>query len=300
MSSAAEARPASRTQVILPLASALAAMVCFQVGAAVAKGLFPAIGPEGAATLRLALGALMLVALSRPWRTWPARPRYGVLIGFGIAIGATILCFYMAVDRVPLGVAISLQFLGPLAVAVGASRRFTDLMWAALAAVGVWCLVGMGARFGGRLDPLGVAFALGAAVGWGVYIVVGRAAMAAFGQSTAAVSVGIGALVVAPFGIAHAGAALFAPALLPMALLVAVLTAAAPFSLELYALSRLPPRTFATFTSLEPAIGVGAGLVLLQQQLSLAQFAGVGMVIAAAAGAAWSSARRTPDPLPPD
>jgi inner membrane transporter RhtA len=292
MPSAAEATPTSRTAVILPLAAALAAMCCFQVGAAVAKGLFPAIGPEGAATLRLALGALMLIALIRPWRHWPARPRLGVLAGFGSAIGATILCFYMAVDRVPLGVAISLQFLGPLGVAVATSRRFTDLMWAALAAVGVWCLVGMGARFGGRLDPLGVAFALGAAVGWGVYIVVGRAAMAAFGRSTAAVSVGIGALVIAPFGIAHAGWALVAPALLPMALLVALLTAAAPFTLELYALSRLPPRTFATFTSLEPAIGVAAGLVVLHQQLSLAQFAGVALVIAAAGGAAWSSAGR--------
>jgi inner membrane transporter RhtA len=286
--------------VLVPLAAALAAMGCFQVGAAVARQLFPAVGPQGAATLRLALGALMLIAITRPWRTWPAKAPLGVLAGFGAALGLTILCFYLAVDRVPLGVAISLQFLGPLAVAVATSRRFGDLAWAALAAGGVWCLVGLGAHAGGRLDPLGLAFALCAAAGWGVYIVVGRRATAAFGHATAALSVGVGALVIAPFGIAHAGWALLSPALLPLALLVAVLSAAAPFTLELYALARLPPRTFATFTSLEPAIGVLAGLLMLGQQLSPAQIAGVGLVIAAAAGAAWSSAGRTPAAPPLD
>jgi inner membrane transporter RhtA len=286
----AGAAPA-RAGVILPLAAAVAAMVCFQSGAAVAKSLFPAIGPQGAAALRLSLGAVMLLAVTRPWRNWPKRAPLAPLIGLGVAMGLTILFFYLAVDRLPLGVATSLQFLGPLSVAVFGSRRPTDLIWAALAAAGVWCLAGAGSA-AVRLDPLGVVFALSAAAGWGAYILLGRAASATFGHTTAALSVGIAALVVLPVGVWHAGPALISPAILPMALAVAVLSAAAPFTLELYALARLPARAFATFTSLEPAFGVLSGLLLLNQRLSLLQIGGVAMVISAAAGAAWSNADR--------
>jgi inner membrane transporter RhtA len=290
-----EPRARGPLSAALPFLAALAAMACFQVGAAVAKSLFPVVGPEGTASLRLALAAPMLVALTRPWRAWPGKRAIPVLLAFGLAIGATMLCFYLALERVPLGVAISLQFLGPLAVAIGSSRKLADLVWAALAAAGVWCLVGVGA-LGGKIDPLGVLFALGAAAGWGVYIVVGRMATDALGGATAALSVSVAAIVVAPIGLWRAGWALFSPQILPLALLVAFLSAAAPFSLELYALARLPRRTFATFTSLEPSFGVLAGLMLLHQQLTVVQTAGVAMVIAAATGAAWSSADRRPAP----
>ncbi|HEX3918666.1 MAG TPA: EamA family transporter [Caulobacteraceae bacterium] len=288
-----------RAGMILPLAAAVAAMICFQSGAAVAKSLFPAIGPQGTAALRLTLGAAMLLAATRPWRNWPRRAPLGPLIGLGVAMGLTILLFYMAVDRLPLGVATSLQFLGPLSVAVFSSRKPTDLIWAVLAAGGVWCLAGAGSA-AVRLDPWGVAFALGAAAGWGAYILLGRAASATFGHATAALAVGISALVVLPVGVWHAGAALISPAILPMALAVAVLSAAAPFTLELYALARLPARAFATFTSLEPAFGVVSGLVLLNQRLSPLQIGGVALVISAAAGAAWSNAdrRAIATPLP--
>jgi inner membrane transporter RhtA len=273
----------------MPLLATTAAMACFQIGAAFAKGLFPAIGAEGAAALRLCLGAVMLVAIARPWRTWPRRAPLPALFGLGAATAGAVVMFYLAQSRLPLGVAISLQFLGPLAVAVFGSRRPTDLLWAALAAAGVWLLVG-GGQAAATVDPSGIAFALCAAVAWAGYILCGRVASAAFGGSTGALAASIAAVLALPVGLAHAGSALFAPTLLPMALLVALLSTAIPFSLELYALPRLPARTFATFTSLEPAFGVLSGFLLLDQRLSVLRLAGVAVVVAAAAGAAWSSA----------
>jgi inner membrane transporter RhtA len=279
----------------LPLLATLAAMACFQVGAAFAKGLFPSVGPQGAAALRLSLGAAMLLAIARPWRNWPRRAPIWPLLGLGAAAGGAVTMFYLAQSRLPLGVAISLQFLGPLGVAVFGSRRPIDLVWAALAAAGVWCLVGAGAKTS-AIEPVGLACALAAAVAWAAYILCGRAASASFGGSTASLATAIAAVLVLPFGIAQAGSALLNPSLLPMALLVALLSTAIPFSLELYALPRLPARTFATFTSLEPAFGVMSGWVLLNQHLAATQIAGVAVVITAAAGAAWSSANRRAPP----
>jgi inner membrane transporter RhtA len=266
-------------------------MACFQIGAAGAKTMFPAVGPQGAATLRLLLGALMLLAIVRPWRNWPRPAPLLPLFGLGAATGGAVLMFYLAQSRLPLGIAIALQFLGPLAVAVFGTRRPIDLLWAAMAAAGVWCLVGVGAS-AAAIDLVGVAFALCAAVAWATYILCGRAASAAFGGSTAALASSIAAILVLPVGVAQAGTTLLSPTLLPMALGVALLSTVIPFSLELYALPRLPARTFATFTSLEPAFGVMSGWVLLGQHLRLAQIAGVAVVIAAAAGAAWSSSAR--------
>jgi inner membrane transporter RhtA len=263
-------------------------MAAFQGGASIATRLFPAVGAEGTAALRLVLGAAMLVALSRPWRTWPGRPSLIGLLALGACMASAILFFYMALARLPQGVAIALQFLGPLSVAVAGSRRMRDLIWAALAAAGVWLLVGQQA-LGGRLDLSGVLPALGAAIGWGGYIVIGRRVGAIFGNATPALAVSVAALMVLPVGIVHAGAALFDWRLLPLAAVVAVLTAAIPFSLEFFALRRLPARTFAVFTSLEPVLGVLSGFVLLGQRLTPAELAGVAVVIAAAAGAAGSS-----------
>jgi len=286
-----------KTSPALPLAATLGAMAAFQVGAAIAKGLYPAVGPEGAAGLRLALGAAMLVVLMRPWRKWPREAKLGPLIGLGVSAGAAVLFFYIANDRVPQAVAISLQFLGPLAVAVASSRRWTDLLWTALGALGVWQLVGLGG-FHGHIDGWGLLSALAAGAGWGAYILFGRAAGAQFGSATAALATSIAALVVLPVGIATAGSALLNPAIWPLALLVAVVSTAIPFSLEIYALPRLPARTFAVFTSLEPACGVVAGAVILRQELPLAQMAGVALVIAAAAGSAWTSRAVAAEPPP--
>jgi inner membrane transporter RhtA len=288
---------------LLPFAAVIGATCAFQVGASIAKSLFPLVGPQGAAALRLILGSAMLIAVLRPWRNWPGRQALPQMIGLGLATAGAILFFYLALGRLPQGVAIALQFLGPLGVAIAGSRRASDLIWTALAAAGVWGLVGHSLASGdGRpLDLLGVGFALCAGASWAAYIVWGQAASRAFGRATPALAVGIATLVVVPVGVQHAGlAALLQPSLLPLALLVALISTAIPFSLEMYALPRMPARTFAVLTSLEPAFGALAGLLLLHERLAPAQLAGVCAVMAAAAGAAWSSKPRAPEDLASD
>ncbi len=275
--------------IVLPIMATIAAMAAFQIGAALAKTLFPAVGPQGAATLRLCLGAAMLMAIARPWRAWPRGAPILPVLGLGHSMAGAIPMFYLALDRLPLGVVIALQFLGPSGIALFGSRRPTDLIWAALAAGGVWCLSGAGPATL-SVDLVGVAWALGAAGCWATYILCGRAASASFGTSTAALAVSVAAVLVLPVGVHHAGSALLSPALLPIALLVAVFSIAIPFSLEFYALPRMPARTFAIFMSLEPAFGVLSGLVILNERLAGAQISGVAMVMVAAAGAAWSGA----------
>jgi inner membrane transporter RhtA len=282
---------AGARHVLLPVAAVIAATAAFQVGAALAKGLFPALGPEGTAALRILLGALMLAVLIRPWRHWPADAPLLPMLGLGVTTAGAILFFYMALGRLPQGVAIALQFLGPLAVAIAGSHRPRDFLWAALAAAGVWALLGRDLTSGpGHLDLVGVGFALAAAASWAAYIVWGQAASRAFGRATPALATGIAALVIVPVGVAHAGLpALLDPRLLPLALVVAVISTAIPFTLEMYALPRLPARTFAVLTSLEPAFGALSGLILLHEALRPEQVLGVAAVIAAAAAAAWTS-----------
>ena len=279
-------------RMLLPLLATVAAMASFQIGAALAKSLFAAVGPQGAATLRLGLGAAMLIALARPWRGWPHRPAWLALMGLGISMAAVIVMFFLALERLPLGVVIALQFLGPLCIAIIGSRRLTDLIWAVLAALGVWGLVGGGAPTP-RLDFVGVGFALGAAAGWASYIVLGRAASASFGTSTAALAVSVAALLILPLGARDAVAGLLSPALIATALLMAVFASAIPFSLEMYALPRIPARTFAVFTSLEPAFGVLSGLLILNERLAAAQITGIALVAFAAGGAAWARGEET-------
>jgi inner membrane transporter RhtA len=285
--------------ILVPILAVITAMAVFQVGAAFAKALFPAVGPPGAAALRLFYGAIMLLALMRPWRNWPRNAPLVSMLGLGLAMAGAIQMFYMSIDHLPLGIAIAIQFLGPLAVAVFGSRRLLDLLWAVLAAAGVWCLVATSAS-GERIDLIGVAWSVGAAVSWGAYIILGRKVTGAFGNATAAIAVSIAAIVIIPIGIATAGPALFAPDLIPLALMVALFSAAIPFSLEFFAMPRMPPRVFAVFMSIEPAFGVLFGFLILHENLTLVQMAGIAMVIAAAAGAAAGARTAKAHPGPSD
>ncbi len=287
----------------LPLGAVLGSTASFQVGAAAAKGLFPLIGAEGTAALRLALGAILMLGMFRPWRAWPTGEKIWPLLALGITLGCTIQFFYLAVERLPLGAAIAIQFLGPLAVAVLGSRRFIDLFWAALAAGGVWMLVAPNGTMA-ALDAAGVLWAFAAAAGWGLHIVLGHAVTARFGAVAAPVTVLFAAFLILPFGIAEAGFSLLAPSILPWALLVALFSAVIPISLEFYAMPRLPARTFAVMMSLEPAFGVLAGFVMLNEVLTARQMLGVGMVMAAALGTSYAAVKRqsrsTLSDLPPD
>ena len=268
---------------LLPVGSLLLGMLSFQFGAALAKQLFPVMGAQGAAAIRLGLGAVILWLLRKPWRRLAGRQDWTSLVGYGVTIGVMNLCFYMALRTIPLGIAVALDFLGPLAIAVIGSRRALDFVWVALAVVGLALLL----PYPGQtqaLDPVGVLYALTAAVGWAAYILLGRRAGAAFGSDAVALGSAVGALVAVPVGIAHAGAALFSPATLPFAIGVAVLSSALPYSLEMYALTRLPARTVGILFSGEPAIGALLGLMFLNEHLSAFQWLAIAAIIAASVG----------------
>ena len=281
--------------VLFAVAMLLVSMVSYQCGAALAKELFPLIGAQGATACRLGLGALILLLVRRPWRS-PRRVRdVRALWGYGLSIGAMNLMFYMALRSIPLGIAVALEFTGPLALALFGSRRLLDFAWIALVLAGLALLLPLRGRLT-RLDPVGVMYALGAGVGWALYIVLGQKAGAAHGADTVTLGTSIAALLAMPIGIAHAGSALFTPALLPLALGVAVLSSALPYSLEMVALTRLPTRTFGTLLSLEPAIAAMAGVGFLGEHLSVLQWLAIAAIIVAAAGTALSVRQPVTEP----
>jgi len=280
------------TSPLLPVGSLLLGMLCFQCGATLAKQLFPLVGAQGATVIRLGLGALILWLLRQPWRRLVNRQGWASLWGYGLTLGVMNFCVYMALRTIPLGIAVALEFLGPLAIALFGSRRALDFLWLGLVVVGLALLLPhrMHAQ---ALDPVGVLYALGAAAGWATYIVLGRRAGAAFGGDTVALGSAIGALVVVPVGIVHAGTALFTPSALPFAIGVAVLSSALPYSLEMVALTRLPPRTVGILVSVEPAMGALLGLMFLDEHLDAFQWLAIAAIITASIGAVLG-ARKAP------
>lgn len=280
---------------ILPVAALIVAMISLQLGAALAKSLFHAVGAEGAAALRLAFAAPMLLAYWRPWRLHMAPGEGRALLIYGLAMGFMNLCFYSALRTVPLGITVAVEFTGPLAVALAASRRGADFVWVALAAAGLVTLLLPRGASPAALDPAGIGFALGAAACWALYIVYGRRAGALHGGRTTALGMGIAAVAVIPIGIAHAGARLLSPGLLPAAAGVAFLSSALPYSLEMFSMTRMPTRTFGVFMSVEPALGALAGLVFLGERLTAWQWAAVACVMAASGGSAATQRGATGD-----
>jgi inner membrane transporter RhtA len=270
-----------------PLAAGmvLAAAASLQVGAAFAVTLFDDLGPAGAAFLRLGFAAVVLWAIWRPRIAGDLR----LPAAFGVALGLMNWCIYEAMDRIPLGVAVTIEFAGPLLVAVIGSRRPLDGLWILLAAAGILLLADPG---GGSVDSTGVAFALAAAACWMAYIHLSKRTGAAFpGGSGLALAMAVGALVVLPAGVLGAGGSLTAPDLLGAALVVALASSVLPYSLELEALRRLPAAVFGVLMSLEPAVAALAGFVVLGQELGARELAAIAMVVAASAGAASLSGR---------
>ena len=285
-----------RSDTTLSIALLVASMISIQFGASVAKGLFPALGPEGTTALRCGIAALILLALQRPWRA-RLPPSALLTVGlYGASLGLMNLLFYLSLARIPLGVAVALEFTGPLSVALLSSHRARDLLWVVLAAAGIVLILPL-SRSSRPLDPVGVAFALAAGVCWALYIVLGqRAGKAVQGGAATALGMLAAALVVAPIGVLRAGPRLLQSHLWPLALAVAVFSSALPYSLEMHALRRLPARTFGILMSLEPALAALAGLVMLRERLSLSQGAAIVCIIAASAGSA--STAKPIGPLP--
>jgi len=280
---AARLQPAASLSLLLPITALLVAMVSIQLGASFAKSLFPAVGAEGTTALRLGFSALILTVVLRPWRARIGAANWRSVTVYGLSLGGMNLMFYLALQTIPLGIAVSLEFSGPLAVAVWASRRPVDFAWIGLAVIGLLLLLPFGQASHG-LDPLGVAYAFGAAACWGLYIVFGQRAGAEHGAQASVLGTIVAAVVVLPIGVAHAGAALWAPAVLPMAILVAILSSALPASLEMLALRRLPAQTFGTLTSIEPAIGALTGFVFLSEKLQALQWLAIGIIVLASIG----------------
>jgi inner membrane transporter RhtA len=266
---------------IPPPAQVLAGIVSVQIGAALAKHLFGAVGAAGTVALRLLFAALVLLVLWRPAlrldrRTW------AVVAAYGVVLGAMNLCFYLALAQAPLGVVVTIEFLGPLGVAIAGSRRLLDGLWALLAAGGVVLLT----ETRGDIHLAGILLALGAAVCWGSYILLS----AALGRHTSdgkglALGMTLAAVLVVPVGFADTGLALLQPWVLAVALGVALLSSVVPYSLELEALRTIPPKVFGVLMSLEPAVAAIVGLLVLGEVLGAAQWLAVLLVVTASAGA---------------
>ena len=272
---------AGRNFVIPPTALVLLGIVSVQVGSALAKHLFSAVGAFGAVALRLVFAAAVLMLVWRPSLRMHRRA-WTVVLAYGVVLGSMNLCFYLALARIPLGIAVTIEFLGPLAVALAGSRRWLDAFWAVLAACGVALL--MEGR--GELDLVGFLFALAAGTCWGLYILLAAALGAHTTQGNGlALGMAFAALVALPFGVAEGGVALVQPWVLVAGLGVALLSSVIPYSVELEALRKMPPRVFGILMSLEPAMAALAGLIVLHESLHWSQWIAMLCVVAASAGA---------------
>jgi inner membrane transporter RhtA len=266
-----------------PVAMVITAAISVQFGAALGATLFDTLGPGGASLLRQAFAAVILLALWRPRiRAYdPAALRLAV--GFGVALGLMNLCFYEALHRIPLGACVTIEFIGPVAVAVAFSRRALDLVWVALAVAGILLLAN---PFGaGGVDRTGLVFILAAAACWAIYIVLAQRATRVFHGSTGlALAAAVAWLVPLGPGLSEAGGDLLAPGALAIGATVALLSSVIPYSLESESLRRIPPNVFGVLMSLEPAVAAVAGFVVLGQRLGVREMVAIALVIAASVG----------------
>lgn len=280
----------SPAAALVGMAALFGSIVALCVGTSYAKQLFPSVGAEGATALRVAFSAIALCAIWRPWRARLSRRDLRAVALYGATIGTMNLLFYKSIETIPLGLAIAIEFSGPLAVALASSRRAVDFLWVALAALGLGLLLPV-SDVSSNLDPAGVGYAIAAAICWAGYIFFGKRVGHLHGGRTVALGMTFAAVVAVPAGAVGAGTALLAPAVLVFGAGVALVSSALPYSLEMVALKRLPPHAFGVFLSLEPAVGALAGLGLLGERLSAIEWLAITLVVAASAGVAVSTHR---------
>lgn len=283
----------------LPALAVLGSVTALGVGTSFAKDLFPLVGSLGTTALRVGFSALLLLALWRPWRwSLTVADRFSVL-RYGIALGFMNLLFYMSLRTIPFGVAVAIEFSGPLTVAMLSSRRPVDFAWLAMAVVGLGLLLPLNQNRAG-LDPEGVAYALGAAVCWGAYIVFGKRLSHMHAGQSVALGLTVAACAVVPFGVWHAGSALLDPSILLYGLGIAAISSAIPISLEMMALKRLPEEAFGILTSMEPAVAALLGLLMLGEHLTGLQWMAIACTMLAAAGSSFTARRQPPKGAPAD
>ena len=282
---------------MVPVLALLLGMISVQSGASIAKTIFPLAGPLGTVALRVGFGTLILCAALRPWRVRiPARSRLPIAV-YGVALGLMNMCFYEALSRLPLGVAVALEFTGPLAVAILFSRRAIDFLWVLLAVVGLFLLLPVLHLHRG-IDPAGALYALGAGGCWAVYIVSGQKAGMSHGAQSVALGSLISAVLVLPVGLLNAPPTFFSTSILLPGIAIAVLSTALPYLLDMVALTRLPARTFGVLMSVEPAIGALTGLLFLDEKLSASQWTAIALIILASIGVTARGGQKMPAPIP--
>ncbi len=284
-----------RAPSVIPIALLLLAIASFQAGASIAKTMFPLVGAIGMVTVRTVLGTAILAITMKPWRARTAPGSRWALVIYGMSLGLMNLCFYQALSRIPLGIAVAVEFSGPLAVAVFNSRRPLDFCWVALAVGGLLLLLPI-AQPGSRIDPVGILYALGAGACWALYIIFGRKAGAGHGLQTVALGSIISTIVIAPIGLATAGPALLSRSILLPGLAVAILSTALPYTLEMMALTRLPARTFGILMSVDPALAALFGLAFLSEHLSGLQWLAILLIIGASIGTTVTEQQKVPMP----
>ncbi|EMS9949961.1 threonine/homoserine exporter RhtA [Enterobacter hormaechei subsp. xiangfangensis] len=272
-----------KSSVWMPVAVILIAMMSIQSGASLAKSLFPLVGAPGVTALRIALGTLILVVIFKPWRLRFKKEQRLPLLFYGLALGGMNYMFYLSIQTIPLGIAVALEFTGPLAVALFSSRRPVDFIWVILAVLGLWFLLPLGQSVS-QIDLTGAALALGAGACWAVYILTGQRAGEEHGPATVALGSLIAAVIFVPIGMAQATDSIWQWSILPVSLAVAILSTALPYSLEMIALTRLPTRIFGTLMSMEPALAAISGMIFLGETLTLVQTLALCSIIAASMG----------------
>ena len=275
----------------------LVAMGSIQMGASLAKTLFHSVGAPGAVALRTALATLALVLVLRPWRTRITSRSWRALAVYGVSLGVMNFLYYLALRTLPLGITVAIEFTGPLAVAVLSSRRPIDFLWIVLAVAGLALLLPI-AHTQANVDAKGVLFAFGAGACWALYIVFGKRAGADYGPQAVALGSVIASIIVIPIGVAEAGATLLSATALRYGAAIALLSTALPYTLEMIALTRLPARTFGILMSIEPVFGALVGWLMLHEQLALAQWIAIGMIILASVGTTWSASAQPSSPVP--
>ncbi|KTS72902.1 threonine/homoserine exporter RhtA [Pantoea stewartii] len=274
----------SLTPALLPVGVLLISMLSLQGGASLAKTLFPTVGATGITALRLGFGTVILCLIFKPWRLRFRPEQRMPLIIYGLALGTMNFLFYLSIRTVPLGIAVGLEFVGPLTLALLGSRRPLDFLWVILAVIGLWFLLPFSTGIT-SVDPIGALFALGAGVCWAVYILSGQRAGAEHGAATVAIGSLIASLIFVPVGLTFAASGIWQWSIVPVAILVAFLSTALPYSLEMMALTRLPARIFGTLMSLEPAVAALSGMLYLNESLSGVQCLALLAIILASSGA---------------
>ncbi len=279
-----------KNKTIPPIPAVLLAIVSVQGGASLAKGLFPALGAASTAVIRISLSALILLIFNRPNFRNLTQQQWQTLIPYGVVLGAMNISFYLSLARIPLGLAVTLEFIGPLLVAVFGSKKPLDFVWVLLAAFGIMLIAPWNAN---SIDPIGALLALLAGGFWAAYIILGgRIAKIMDGGQAVSIGMVVATLVVLPFAFIDGGLANLNPKLLLLGVALALLSSAIPYSLEMKALKHMPAKTFSILMSLEPAMAAFFGLVFLQEFLTLVEWCAIALVITASMGATFSKPRK--------